>query len=58
MFRSTRDITDTYESIRSIALSQLDNLPYSAPGCFNDLDMLVAGLYGKGSIGFGEGRCV
>lgn len=55
MFRSTRDITDTYESIRSIALSQLDNLPYSAPGCFNDLDMLVAGLYGKGSIGFGEG---
>ena len=55
MFRTTQDITDTYVSIRDIALSQLENLPYSAPGCFNDLDMLVAGLYGKGSIGFGEG---
>lgn len=55
MFRSTQDITDTYASIRQIALSQLDNLPYSAPGCFNDLDMLVAGLYGQGCIGFGEG---
>lgn len=55
MYRTTQDITDTYESIRSIALSQLDNLPYSAPGCFNDLDMLVMGLHGKGSIGFGKG---
>ncbi|MCQ4865154.1 glycoside hydrolase family 27 protein [Pseudoflavonifractor phocaeensis] len=55
MFRSTSDITDTYTSIRDIAFSQLDNLPYSAPGCFNDLDMLVVGLNGNGSIGFGQG---
>lgn len=55
MYRSTGDITDTFQSIKSLAVSQIDNLAYSAPGCFNDIDMLVAGLYGKGNIGFGDG---
>jgi alpha-galactosidase len=55
MYRSTGDITDKFESIRRLSESQLENLPMSAPGCYNDIDMLVAGLYGKGNIGFGSG---
>ena len=55
IYRSTGDITDTFESIRQISESQKEKLMYSAPGCFNDMDMLVAGLYGKGNVGFGKG---
>lgn len=55
MFRSTGDIDDTFESIRSISESQKSRLCYSAPGCFNDIDMLVTGLHGAGSVGFGKG---
>ena len=47
-FRSTIDITDSWESIRSIARSQLDQQCYNGPGCFNDMDMLVVGMNGKG----------
>ncbi|MDF2686819.1 MAG: Alpha-galactosidase, partial [Clostridia bacterium] len=36
---------------KDIALSQVDNLAYSGPYCFNDLDMLTVGMYGKGSVG-------
>lgn len=46
-FRSTVDIQDTWKSIEKIALSQMDN-QVSAPGCFNDMDILVAGMYGGG----------
>ena len=55
MYRSTGDITDSFESIRKLSESQLEKLPMSAPGCYNDIDMLVTGLYGKGNIGFGMG---
>lgn len=48
-FRSTIDITDSWDSIKSIALSQLDNQCFNGPGCFNDMDMLVVGMCGKGS---------
>lgn len=51
MYRSTGDITDNFRSFRDIALSQIDNLAYSAPGCFNDIDMLTVGMYGKGNVG-------
>ena len=51
MYRSTGDIVDSPESYRSIALSQADKLGYSAPGCFNDIDMLTVGMYGKGLVG-------
>lgn len=53
MYRSTGDIVDNYQSIKDIALSQVDKLCYSGPGCFNDMDMLVAGMYGKGNVGLG-----
>lgn len=51
MYRSTGDINDSWASMRDIAMSQLDNLAYSAPGCYNDIDMLTIGMYGKGNVG-------
>ena len=47
-FRSTVDIQDSWESIKSTALSQMDQQHCNAPGCYNDMDMLVVGMYGKG----------
>lgn len=51
MYRSTGDINDSFPSMRDISLSQVDNLAYSAPGCFNDIDMLTIGMYGEGNVG-------
>ena len=53
LYRSTGDISDNYESMRDIALSQLKNLPYTAPGCYNDIDMLITGMYGQGNVALG-----
>jgi alpha-galactosidase len=50
LYRSTGDITDNLQSIRSNAMSQLRKLYSSAPGCFNDIDMLVVGMSGKGHV--------
>jgi len=51
MYRSTGDIHDNFESMKQIALSQEGLLGYSAPGCFNDTDMLTVGMFGKGLVG-------
>lgn len=51
MYRSTGDIFDNFESFKKIALSQFNNLCCSTPGCFNDMDMLTVGMYGKGLVG-------
>ncbi|MGN0574299.1 MAG: glycoside hydrolase family 27 protein [Acutalibacteraceae bacterium] len=51
MYRSTGDINDSFASMRDISTSQIENLAYSAPGCFNDIDMLTIGMYGKGNVG-------
>ncbi|HPE96084.1 MAG TPA: glycoside hydrolase family 27 protein, partial [Bacillota bacterium] len=53
MFRSTGDIVDNWESICDLYKSQMEKGPYGAPGCFNDLDMLVVGMYGGGNVGRG-----
>ena len=53
MYRSTGDIVDNFQSVKDIAFSQIDKLCCSGPGCFNDLDMLVVGMYGKGNVGLG-----
>lgn len=53
MYRSTGDINDSPTSFRDIALSQIPLLGYSAPGCYNDIDMLICGMYGKGNVAFG-----
>ena len=56
MFRSTGDIQDNWESIKNIALSQWNKECYSAPYCYNDIDMLVVGMYGKGNVAREDAR--
>ena len=51
MYRSTGDIVDTPASFAGIAKSQIAKFCYSAPQCFNDIDMLTVGMYGKGNVG-------
>ena len=51
MWRSTGDIFDTWESVKKLTEQQDDILPYGGVGCFNDMDMLVVGMYGKGNVG-------
>ncbi|MEG1779629.1 MAG: glycoside hydrolase family 27 protein, partial [Oscillospiraceae bacterium] len=53
MYRSTGDINDSFNSFKDIAKSQLPLLGYSAPGCYNDIDMLIVGMGGKGNVAFG-----
>ncbi|MBR1699408.1 MAG: putative Ig domain-containing protein [Bacteroidales bacterium] len=46
-WRTTGDITDTWESVRSIGFEQQAGLhPYAGPGHWNDPDMLVVGKVG------------
>lgn len=51
MYRSTGDIHDNFSSVKRLSTSQIENLPYSAQGCFNDIDMLTVGMYGIGHVG-------
>ena len=53
MFRSTGDINDNFRSFKDIAMSQIDNLAYSGVGCYNDIDMLICGMYGDGNVANG-----
>ena len=47
-FRSTVDIQDAWKSIEQIALSQLEKQYFGGAGCYNDMDILVVGMHGKG----------
>jgi hypothetical protein len=47
-WRTTGDITDTWESMSEIGFSQAKCSPYSTPGRWNDPDMLVVGWVGWG----------
>lgn len=51
MWRSTGDINDSWASIKTIAQSQLTGQEYNGKGCYNDMDMLVVGMKGKGFMG-------
>ena len=48
LWRTTGDITDTWESLREIGFSQTMNAPFSKPGNWNDPDMLIVGWVGWG----------
>ncbi len=50
LYRSTGDISDNFSSFKEIAVSQMPKLGYSATGCWNDIDMLTCGMYGKGNV--------
>ncbi len=51
MWRSTGDIYDSWESMKNIATSQISRQEYNGHGCFNDMDMLIVGMNGKGNVG-------
>jgi alpha-galactosidase len=48
-WRTTNDITDTWESVKSIALDQDKSAAWAKPGNWNDPDMLVVGTVGWGN---------
>ena len=48
-WRTTNDITDTWASVKSIALAQDKAAPFAKPGNWNDPDMLVVGEVGWGN---------
>lgn len=48
-WRTTNDITDTWVSVKNIALDQDKSAPYAKPGNWNDPDMLVVGTVGWGN---------
>ncbi len=52
-WRSTADINDNWQSIYKILTEQKALLPYGGMNCFNDMDMLVVGMQGKGLVGLG-----
>ena len=54
MYRSTGDINDTFKSFTEIVKSQLPNFSESGNFCYNDIDMLTVGMYGKGNVGLGK----
>lgn len=51
MWRSTGDIFDSWESVKDLTRRQEKLHPYNGVGCFNDMDMLIVGMYGKGNVG-------
>ncbi len=54
MWRTTGDINDSWESILRIGFEQQVGLEaYAGPGRWNDPDMLVVGMYGKGNAARG-----
>ncbi len=50
-YRSTGDIFDVPKSYKDIFRSQTENIENNAPGCYNDMDMLIVGMHGKGNVG-------
>ena len=52
-WRSTGDINDSWVSIRDIAQGQIQAQEYNAPGCYNDMDMLVVGMNNRGNVSLG-----
>jgi alpha-galactosidase len=48
-WRTTNDITDTWTSVKNIALAQDKAAPWAKPGNWNDPDMLVVGTVGWGN---------
>jgi len=49
LWRTTGDITDSWESMSGIGFSQVQNAPYAGPGHWNDPDMQVLGRVGWGT---------
>ncbi len=52
-YRSTPDIFDNKKSFSDIFASQIEKISVSGNGTFNDMDMLIVGMNGKGNVGLG-----
>lgn len=52
-WRSTGDIFDKWESIKGLFEQQFPVLGLGGKNCFNDMDMLVVGMKGRGNVGLG-----
>lgn len=52
-YRSTGDIFDVPKSYKDIFMQQAENIEGNAPGCYNDMDMLIVGMHGNGNVGIG-----
>lgn len=50
-YRSTGDIFDNPTSFKDIFKGQYNNVSGNGPGCYNDMDMLIVGMHGKGHVG-------
>ena len=50
MWRSTGDIYDNWESVKSLAMRQYPLQKFNGQGCFNDMDMLIVGMNGAGNV--------
>ncbi len=50
MWRSTGDINDSWQSVKDLYAKQIPLQPYNGKGCFNDMDMLIVGMNGKGNV--------
>ena len=55
MWRSTGDVFDTWSSIKDLYNVQKGIYEYNGQGCFNDMDMLIVGMFGKGHVGVEAG---
>ena len=53
LWRSTGDIYDGWPNIKMLAQKEMQEMEYNGCGCFNDMDMLVVGMNGKGNVGVG-----
>lgn len=54
MWRTTGDINDSWDSIVDLGFNRQAGLEaYAGPGRWNDPDMLVVGMYGKGNVAHG-----
>ncbi len=54
MWRTSEDIFDSWEPVSRIGFElQAELHPYAGPGHWNDPDMLVLGMQGKGHVGRG-----
>ena len=54
LWRSTGDLFHSWGSIQKRVGQQLEKTSHGARGCFNDLDMLVVGMNGKGNVAQGD----
>lgn len=53
LWRTGGDISDCWRSVANIFESNLQNVPYNSQTCYNDMDMLVVGMNGKGAQSLG-----